>query len=127
MKKFILFCFLASILFASEIKVLKNIEELQEGKNIFLMFSIPSCPWCVKQISVLEKIQKEKDDLDIFKVNNDSLAYKELLKETSFVVVFYPTSYLVKKENGELNINYEFQGYQKKKNILSVLNDEDNF
>lgn len=127
MKKLILFCFFVSTLFASEIKVLNNMEQLEEGKNIFLMFSIPSCPWCIKQISVLEDIQEEKNDLLIFKVNNNTSVYKELLKESSFVVMFYPTSFIVKKENGELNINYEFQGYQKKKNILNVLNDEDSF
>ncbi len=128
MKKFILFFSLISTLFSSEIKVLKSIEQLKEGKNIFLMFSIDSCPWCIKQISVLEDIQEEKkDDLHIFKVNNNSLVYKELLRTSSFVIMFYPTSFIIKKEDGELNINYEFQGYQKKKNILSVLNDEDNF
>ena len=36
---------------------------------------MPSCPWCVKQISVLEDIQKEKYDLDIFKIYNKSNQY----------------------------------------------------
>ncbi|MGB6328952.1 MAG: thioredoxin family protein [Halarcobacter sp.] len=127
MKKFILFCLFISSVFASEIKVLKNIEELKENKNIFLMFSTESCPWCAKQVSILEDIQKEKKDLEIFKVNDDTLVYKELLKKYSFVIKYYPTSYIVTKEDGNLNINYEFQGYQKKKNILAVLNDEDSF
>ena len=127
MKKFILFCLFISSVFASEIKVLKNTEELKENKNIFLMFSTESCPWCAKQVSILEDIQKEKKDLEIFKVNDDTLVYKELLKKYSFVIKYYPTSYIVTKEDGNLNINYEFQGYQKKKNILAVLNDEDSF
>ena len=127
MKRFILFCLFISSVFASEIKVLKNIEELKENKNIFLMFSTSFCPWCAKQVSILEDIQKEKKDLEIFKVNDDTLVYKELLNKYSFVIKYYPTSYIVTKEDGDLNINYEFQGYQKKKNILSVLNDEDIF
>lgn len=127
MKKIILFCLFVSSIFASEIKILKDIKEFKEDKIIFLMFSTSSCPWCAKQVSILKDVQKEKKDLEIFKVTDDSLIYKELLKKYSFVIKYYPTSYIVTKEDGELNINYEFQGYQKKKSILAVLNDEDSF
>ena len=127
MKKIIIFCLFISSLLASEIKVLKSVDELKEDKTIFLMFSNASCPWCTRQASILADIQKEKEDLDIFKVDDASLVYKELLKENSFVIKYYPTSYIVTIEEGEIFINYEFQGYQRKKNILAVLNDEDSF
>lgn len=127
MKKLLLICFLISSLFASDIKIVKSIDELSEGKNIFLMFSTSYCPWCIRQTKVLENIQKKREDYQFVKVQDNTQFYKDLLKEYPFVVEFFPTSYIVRKEKGKLDIRYEFEGYQKEKNILSVIDDNDNF
>lgn len=127
MKKIFLLCFLFSFLFGSNIKELNNINELEENRVIFLMFSTSYCPWCIRQTNTLEKIQEKRKNLQIFNVKDESKIYKELLAKYPFVIEFYPTSYLVSKENGELEINYEFQGYQKEENILKVLDNENNY
>ena len=126
-KAFLLLCFFITFSFSFEIKELKNINEIEENKNTFLIFSTTYCPWCAKQKRVLEEIDIVKDDLQMFYVNDSSVMYKELLKKYSFSIKFFPTSYIVVKEEDELQILYEFQGYQKKSNILKVLNDEDSF
>ena len=126
-KAFLLLCFFITFSFSFEIKELKNINEIEENKNTFLIFSTTYCPWCAKQKRVLEEIDIVKDDLQMFYVNDSSDMYKELLKKYSFSIKFFPTSYIVVKEEDELQILYEFQGYQKKSNILKVLNDEDSF
>ncbi len=102
-------------------------DEIEENRLTFLMFSTSYCPWCVRQTNTLEKIQKKREEIQIFKVKDDSKIYKELLEKYPFVIEFYPTSYLVNKNNGELEINYEFQGYQKEKNILEVIDNKDNY
>lgn len=119
--------FLLCSLFSSEIKELKSIDEIKENKNTFLVFSTTYCPWCSKQKRVLEEIDIEKDDFQMFYVNDSSEIYKDLLNKYSFTIKFFPTSYIVVKEEGKLDILYEFQGYQKKASILKVLNDEDSF
>jgi len=126
-KLFIIFFFLFSTLFASEVKILKSIDELSENKDIFLMFSTTYCPWCIKQARVLEKISEKRKNFQIFKVQDDTSIYKELLKEYPFVIEVFPTSYIVSKKDGKLDLRYEFQGYQKEKNILAILDDKENF
>lgn len=91
------------------------------------MFSTSYCPWCAKQTKVLKKLQEKRKNFQFIKVKDDSAVYKELLKKYAFVIEVYPTSYLVYKKDDIININYEFQGYQKEKNILDVIDDKDNF
>ena len=92
-----------------------------------MVFSIPSCPWCIRQISVLEKVKEKRDSLQIVKVLKDSDIYNELIEKYPFPIQFYPTSFLVDKDDNELNIKYEFQGFQKQKNIIKVLDSIDEF
>ena len=127
MKKLFMLVIFTSFLFSSSIKELSSINQLEENKIIFMMFSTSFCPWCIKQTNVLESIQEQREDLQIVKVKDNSKIFKELLDKYPFVIEFFPTSYLVRKENGKLSISYEFQGYQKEKNILEVINDKDNF
>ena len=81
-KAFLLLCFFITFSFSFEIKELKNINEIEENKNTFLIFSTTYCPWCAKQKRVLEEIDIVKDDLQMFYVNDSSDMYKELLKKT---------------------------------------------
>ncbi|TLP38271.1 thioredoxin fold domain-containing protein [Arcobacter arenosus] len=118
---------LSSFLISSEIKELKTFDDIKEDKKNFLMFSTDYCPWCAKQKRVLEEIDIIRDDLYMFYVNDSSDIFKKLLKKYSFSIKYFPTSYVIEKSDGELIILYEFQGYQKKENILKVLNDEDSF
>lgn len=127
MKNLILICIFISSLFSSEVKTLKDISELKEGKTIFLMFSTSYCPWCTKQAYVLENIELYRDDLLLFRVKDNSDVYKELLDKYPFVIEYFPTSYIVSMEGNDLDIIYEFKGYQKEKNILNVLKDSDLF
>jgi glutaredoxin len=126
MKSLFILLSLISFLIAADIKEIKSIKDLSSTKDIFLMFSIPSCPWCIKQLKVLKEIEKERN-LQIVKVEDSSSLYKELVKKYPFPVDFYPTTFIVSKEDNELNIDYEFQGYQKKNNITKVLDNKDNF
>ena len=126
MKKLFILLSMISFLIAAEVKEIKSIKDLSSNKDIFLMFSIPSCPWCIKQLEVLEDIKKNRD-LQIVKVEDGSDIYKELVEKYPFPVDFYPTSFIVTKEDEELNIEYEFKGYQKKSNIIKVLDSEDEF
>lgn len=118
---------LSSFLISSEIKELKTFDDIKEDKKTFLMFSTDYCPWCAKQKRVLEEIDIIRDDLYMFYVNDSSDIFKKLLKKYSFSIKYFPTSYVIEKSDGELIILYEFQGYQKKENILKVLNNEDSF
>lgn len=126
MKKLLLLVISFISLFA-EIKELKTFDELESNKNIFIMFSTDYCPWCIRQTKVLDEISKEKEDWQIVKVKDDSKIYKELLEKYPFVIEFFPTSYIISKKDDELHIKYEFQGYQKKSEILSTMKDEDSF
>jgi len=127
MKKLFVLCLFISSLFATQSKQINSIEDIDTNKEVILVFSIPSCPWCIRQISVLEKIKEKRDSLQIVKVLKDSSIYTELKEKYPFPVEFYPTSFLVEKEDNELNIKYEFQGFQKQKNIIKVLNSIDEF
>ena len=127
MKKLFVLSLLISSLFAIQSKQINSIEDIDINKEIILVFSIPSCPWCIRQITVLEKVKDKRDNLQIVKVLKDSDIYNELIKKYPFPVQFYPTSFLVEKEENELNIRYEFQGFQKQKNIEKVLDTIDEF
>jgi len=118
---------LSSYLISSEIKELKTLDEIKEDKKTFLIFSTTYCPWCAKQKRVLEEIDVIRDDLYMFYVNDSSDIFKKLLEKYSFSIKYFPTSYILEKSEGDLTILYEFQGYQKKENILKVLDDEDSF
>ena len=126
MKKLFILFSLIGVLFAAEIKDIKSIKDLSSTKDIILMFSIDSCTWCIRQEKVLKDIQEEKD-IQIVKVKNGSDIYKELVEKYPFPIAFYPTSFIVTKEDGKLNISYEFRGYQKKSNIIEVLENKDEF
>ena len=127
MKKLFVLCLFISLLFATQPRQINSIEDIDINKEIILVFSIPSCPWCIRQIAVLEKIKEKRDSLQIIKVVKDSDIYNELIEKYPFPVQFYPTSFLVDKEDNELNIKYEFQGFQKQKNIIKVLDSIDEF
>ena len=126
MKKLFILFSLIGVLFAAEIKDIKSIKDLSSTKDIILMFSIDSCPWCIRQEKVLKDIQEQKD-IQIVKVKNGSDIYKELVEKYPFPIAYYPTSFIVTKEDGKLNISYEFRGYQKKSNIIEVLENKDEF
>lgn len=115
-----------SFLIASEVKRINSIDDLSSKKDIILMFSIPSCPWCTRQLKILNEIKNERD-IQIVKVEKKSKIYNELVSKYPFPVDFYPTSFIVTKDGSELNIEYEFQGYQKKNNIIKVLKSYDEF
>ena len=80
MKKLFILFSLIGVLFAAEIKDIKSIKDLSSTKDIILMFSIDSCPWCIRQEKVLKDIQEEKD-IQIVKVKNGSDIYKELVEK----------------------------------------------
>ena len=126
MKKLFILFSLIGVLFAAEIKDIKSIKDLSSTKDIILMFSIDSCTWCIRQEKVLKDIQEQKD-IQIVKVKNGSDIYKELVEKYPFPIAYYPTSFIVTKEDGKLNISYEFRGYQKKSNIIEVLENKDEF
>ena len=54
MKKLFILFSLIGVLFAAEIKDIKSIKDLSSTKDIILMFSIDSCPWCIRQEKVLK-------------------------------------------------------------------------
>ena len=127
LKHFILLCLLFGSLFAFEIKALKNIDELKEEQDALIMFSTTFCPWCRKQTAELESIKASNENIQIFYVKDRSALYKELTEKYPFTIRFYPTTFIVEKEEGELFIKYEFQGYQDEESILKILNDKDNY
>lgn len=126
-KLFFIFIFFASCLFSSEIKQLENIDEIVEDKITFLVFSTDYCPWCAKQKRVLENIDVKRDNLQMFYINDSSKLFETFIKEYSLSIKYFPTTYIIIKEEGELSILYEFQGYQRESNILKVLDDENSF
>jgi len=126
MKKLFILFSMISFLIAKDVNEIKSIKDLSSNKDIFLMFSIPNCPWCIKQLKEVKEIKKNRD-LEVVKVEDGSEIYKELVQKYPFPVDFYPTSFIVTKEDNELSIEYEFQGYQKKSNIIKVLDTKDDF
>lgn len=127
MKKiFILYLFI-SLFIVGQAKEFNSIKEMPSNKDIVIMFSIPSCPWCARQLKVLEDIKETRDNFEFMKVQDDNIIYDELIEKYPFPVEVYPTSFIVTKEDGELNIKYEFQGYQKKSSILKILDSDDEF
>jgi len=127
MKRIFILCFFISLLMTGQAKEFNSVKDMPSNKDIFIMFSIPSCPWCARQLKVLEEIKETRDNFEFMKVQDDNIIYDELMENYAFPVDVYPTSFIVNKEDGELNIRYEFQGYQKKSNILKILDSEDDF
>ena len=127
MKKLFILTFLISLLFTSQAKEINSVNDMPENTDIFIMFSIPSCPWCQRQLKVLKKIKETRDNFEYIKVQDDNEIYDELVENYPFPVDVYPTSFIVSKEDGELNIRYEFQGYQKKRSIIKILDSDDEF
>jgi len=120
-------CFFISLLIAVQAKEFNSVKEMPSNKDIFIMFSIPSCPWCERQLKVLKKIKESRENFEYMKVQDNNIIYEELIENYAFPIEVYPTSFIVKKEDGELHIRYEFQGYQKRSNILKILDSDDDF
>ena len=127
MKRIFILCFFICLLITSPAKEFNSIKDMPENTDIFIMFSIPSCPWCERQLRVLKKIKETRDNFEFMKVQDDNIIYDELVQNYPFPIEVYPTSFIVNKEDGQLNIRYEFQGYQKKRSILKILDSEDSF
>lgn len=127
MKRIFIVSFFISLLVISQAKEFNSIKDMPSNKDIFIMFSIPSCPWCERQVKVLKKIKENRDNFEYMKVQDDNIIYDELVENYPFPIDVYPTSFIVKKEDGILNIRYEFQGYQKRRSILKVLDSDDEF
>ena len=127
MKRIFILCFFIFLLITSPAKEFNSIKDMPENTDIFIMFSIPSCPWCERQLRVLKKIKETRDNFEFMKVQDDNIIYDELVQNYAFPIEVYPTSFIVNKEDGQLNIRYEFQGYQKKRSILKILDSEDSF
>jgi len=127
MKKIFILCFFISLLIIGQAKEFNSVKDMPSNKDIFIMFSIPSCPWCERQLKVLEKIKETRDNFEFMKVQDDNIIYEELIENYAFPIEVYPTSFIVIKEEGELHIKYEFQGYQKKSNILKILDSDNEF
>ena len=127
MKRILILYFFITLLIIGQAKEFNNIKEMPSNKNIFIMFSISSCPWCQRQLKVLEEIKETRNDFEFMKVQDDNIIYDELIENYPFPIEVYPTSFIVIKEDGELNIRYEFQGYQKKSSILKILDSDDDF
>ena len=127
MKRIFILCFFISLLITGQAKEFNSVKEMPSNKDIFIMFSIPSCPWCERQLRVLKKIKETRDNFEFMKVQDDNIIYDELVQNYAFPIEVYPTSFIVNKEDGQLNIRYEFQGYQKKRSILKILDSEDSF
>ena len=127
MKRIFILCFFISLLITGQAKEFNSVKEMPSNKDIFIMFSIPSCPWCERQLRVLKKIKETRDNFEFMKVQDDNIIYDELVQNYAFPIDVYPTSFIVNKEDGQLNIRYEFQGYQKKRSILKILDSEDSF
>ena len=127
MKKIFILGLFISLLITSQAKEFNSIKDMPSNKDIFLMFSIHSCPWCERQLKVLEKIKDSRDDFEFMKVQDNNIIYEELIQNYAFPVEVYPTSFIVIKEEGELYIKYEFQGYQKRSSILKILDSDDEF
>ena len=127
MKKIFILCFFITLLITGQAKEFNSVKDMPSNKDIFIMFSIPSCPWCERQLKVLEKIKETRDNFEFMKVQDDNIIYEELIENYAFPIEVYPTSFIVIKEEGELHIKYEFQGYQKKSNILKILDSDNEF
>ncbi|MBU3013409.1 hypothetical protein KO488_01475 [Poseidonibacter lekithochrous] len=127
MKRIFFLIFFISLLITGQAKEFNSIKEMPSNKDIVIMFSIPSCPWCARQLKVLEDIKETRDNFEFMKVQDDNIIYDELMENYAFPVEVYPTSFIVNKEEGELYIKYEFQGYQKKSSILKILDSDDEF
>jgi thioredoxin-related protein len=127
MKRIFILGFFISLFVAAQAKEFNRVKDRPSNKDIFIMFSIPSCPWCERQLKVLKKIKESRENFEYMKVQDDNIIYDELIENYPFPVEVYPTSFIVKKEDGILNIRYEFQGYQKKSSILKILDSDDEF
>ncbi|MGB1227400.1 MAG: glutaredoxin domain-containing protein [Poseidonibacter sp.] len=127
MKKIFILCFFISLLITGQAKEFNSVKDMPSNKDIFLMFSIPSCPWCERQEKVLKKIKESRDDFEYMKVQDDNIIYEELIQNYAFPIEVYPTSFIVNKEEGKLHIKYEFQGYQKRSSILKILDSDEEF
>ena len=127
MKRVFILGFFISLFVAAQAKEFNSVKDMASNKDIFIMFSIPSCPWCERQLKVLKKIKESRENFEYMKVQDDNIIYDELIENYPFPVEVYPTSFIVKKEDGILNIRYEFQGYQKKSSILKILDSDDEF
>lgn len=126
-KVFLILFIFVTFLFSSQIKELKSLDDISEDKITFLVFSTDFCPWCAKQKKVLEDIAKTRDNLQIFYIDESNDLYEKLSIDHSLSIKYFPTTYVILREEGELSFLYEFQGYQRKSNILSVLDDENSF
>lgn len=127
LKKFILIlALLVSFAEAKDIIKLKSIDEIKEGKHTIVMFSMNFCPWCMRQRSVLEEhITPLYPDIDVFEAKLGTDIYDELVSTTGIEIKYHPTTALMKKEDGELVIIFEFYGYQEYSYITDVLEDKD--
>lgn len=92
-----------------------NLREL-EGKMVMLNFWATSCPWCVKEMPDMQKLQDENEDLVVLAVNIDEKksTVEEYIKEGGYefevvldeggkvagdyMVIYMPTSYFVNKD-----------------------------
>ncbi len=129
MKRIILLIFiLTQTILADGLKIIENISDIPQNKNVVLIFSMKHCPYCKRQErSILKKVQPKFKEVEYLKVMKDSKVFHELNDSGNFDdIEYYPTTFILKIEQGnQMFIKYHFVGFQRPSNIINVLIDKD--
>lgn len=96
-----------------ELETFKGVDQILEGRYTFLMFGSDTCPHCIKQKKdfLIEKYNQRYNKMSFYYVNSKSKIYKEMSRNKIFKHDSYPTSFIVEKERGKLNVFDKFEGY----------------
>lgn len=108
--------------------MITEMSQIPKGKDILLMFSMKYCPYCTRQEStILYKVKPEFKDIEYFKVMNNTKLFNELIATGNFDEVrYFPTTFILKvDQNDQMNVKYEFLGYQDGSYLLEILNDKE--
>jgi thioredoxin-related protein len=129
MKKYILILLLLTqAVFADALKVIDQVSDIPQNKNVVLIFSMKFCPYCIRQEkSIVKNIQPKFQEIEYLKVMKGTKVFQELIQTGNFgEVEVFPTTYILKKnKNNSLNVKYPFTGFQRSSNIIAILNDKD--
>jgi len=128
MKYLLTLFLLVQFSFADSLKQIESMDDIPTNKNVLLMFTMNYCPYCMRQeSSIINRIKPKFPEIEYLKVKDGTKVFKKLIKTGNFGEVdYFPTTFvLIKEEDGTIFVKYPFKGWQRSRDIIKILNDQD--
>jgi len=128
MKYLLTLFLLVQFSFADSLKQIESMDDIPTNKNVLLMFTMNYCPYCMRQeSSIINRIKPKFPEIEYLKVKDGTKVFEKLIETGNFGEVdYFPTTFiLIKEEDGTIFVKYPFKGWQRSRDMMKILNDQD--